>query len=60
MLVNDYGWNEKNIYVLNYNGTIDYSGSPHPVVSWPGDRTAYQMTVNGQGTRTEALTPPAR
>jgi Peptidase C13 family len=53
VLVNDYGWDEDKIYVLNYNGTIDYSGSPHPVVSWPGNSTAYQMTVNGSGTKSE-------
>ena len=53
VLVNDYGWDEDNVYVLNYNGNIDYSGGPHPVVSWPGDGTAYQMTVNGAGTKSE-------
>src|SRR5215213_5880848 len=53
VLVNDYGWNEKNIYVLNYNGAIDYSGGPHPVGNWPGDGTGYQMTVNGSGTKSE-------
>lgn len=53
VLVNDYGWSEKNIYVLNYNGSIDYSGGPHPVGTWPGDSTAYQMTVNASGTKSE-------
>ena len=51
VLVNDYGWSEKNIYVLNYNGSIDYSGGPHPVGTWPGDSTAYQMTVNASRRR---------
>jgi hypothetical protein len=53
VLVNDYGWDEDNIYVLNYDGSIEYSGGPHPVGNWPGDGTAYQMTVNGQGTKSE-------
>ena len=53
VLVNDYGWDEDKIYVLNYDGTIDYSGGPHPVGNWPGDGTAYQMTVNGAGTKSE-------
>jgi hypothetical protein len=53
VLVNDYGWDDDNIYVLNYDGSIDYSGGPHPVGNWPGDGTAYQMTVNGQGTKSE-------
>jgi hypothetical protein len=53
VLVNDYGWDHDKIYVLNYDGTIDYSGTPHPVLSWPGDGSAYQMTVNGAGTKSE-------
>jgi hypothetical protein len=53
VLVNDYGWDEDKIYVLNYDGTIDYSGWPHPVANWPGDGTPYQMTVNGAGTKSE-------
>lgn len=53
VLVNDYDVAEDRIYVLNFDGTIDYSGGPHPVVSWPGDGNAYQMTVNGAGTKSE-------
>ena len=53
VLVNDYGVDEDKIYVLNYDGTIDYSGGPHPVGNWPGDGTAYQMTVNAAGTKSE-------
>lgn len=44
-----------NIVVLNYDGTLDYSGNPHPVTAWPGDGTAYRMPVNGQGGRAELL-----
>jgi hypothetical protein len=47
-----YGFAAGNIYVLNYDGTINYNGNPKPVVSWPGDSTAYRMPLNGQGTKT--------
>lgn len=50
-LIDVYGFNAANIYVLNYDGTIDYSGGPHPVGNWPGDNTAYRIVVNGQGTK---------
>lgn len=52
-LVDLYGFKPENIYVLNYDGTINYSGSPHPVTSWPGDNTPYRMPVHGKGTRTD-------
>ena len=48
-----YGFPAANIFVLNYDGSIDYSGGPHPVVSWPGDNTAYRMPVNGAGTKAD-------
>lgn len=48
-----YGFPAANIFVLNYDGTINYSGNPHPVVSWPGDTTAYRMPVNGKGTKAD-------
>lgn len=50
-LVDRFYFNETDITVLNYDGTINYSGGPKPVVSWPGDGTSYQMTVNGPGTK---------
>jgi hypothetical protein len=53
VLVSDYGVDADKIYVLNYDGTIDYALGPHPVGNWPGDGTAYQMTVNGAGTKSE-------
>lgn len=52
-LRNVYGYKSENIYVLNYDGTINYSGSPQPVNKWPGDNAAYQMTVNAAGTKSE-------
>jgi Peptidase C13 family len=53
ILRNDYGVPADRIYVLNYDGTINYTGPPHPVNNWPGDNTPYQMTVNGAGTKSE-------
>ncbi len=46
-----YGFPAANITCLNYDGTINYSGGPKPVVAWPGDGTPYQMPVNGEGTK---------
>jgi hypothetical protein len=46
-----YGFPAANIYVLNYDGTVNYNGNPKPVVNWPGDSTAYRLPVNGQGTK---------
>jgi hypothetical protein len=46
-----YNFEDKNIYCLNYDGTVNYSGAPMPVVNWPGDNTPYQMPVKGPGTK---------
>lgn len=48
-LVDLYGFLPANIYVLNYDGTLDYGGWP-PVGNWPGDNSAYRMPVNDAGT----------
>lgn len=50
-LTDRFYFDEDNITVLNYDGTINYSGGPKPVVSWPGDGTPYTMPVNGAGTK---------
>lgn len=50
-LVDRFYFDEDKITVLNYDGTINYSGGPHPVTSWPGDGTAYQMPVHASGTK---------
>lgn len=50
-----YGVPAGNIVVLNYDGTLDYSGAPHPVTAWPGDNSAYQMPVHGQGSKADLL-----
>jgi hypothetical protein len=50
-LIDIYGFSAADIYVLNYNGTLDYSGGPHPVTAWPGDATAYRMPVGYSGTK---------
>ena len=52
-LIDKYHFNPKNIYVLNYDGTINYSGGPHPVTQWPGDNSPYRMPVNGKGTKAD-------
>ena len=52
-LIDIYGFDPANIYVLNQNGTIDYYGYPHPVGNWPGDNTPYRMVVNSQGTKND-------
>ena len=52
-LIDIYGFDPANIYVLNQNGTIDYYGYPHPVGNWPGDNTPYRMIVNSQGTKND-------
>lgn len=46
-----YGFPAANIYILNYDGTVNYSGNPKPVVNWPGDSAAYRLPVNNQGTK---------
>ena len=50
-LIDIYGFPAENIYVLNYDGTVDYSGQPHPVGDWPGDNTPYRMPVHSEGTK---------
>ncbi len=55
MLIQVYGFSPANITVLNYDGTLNYSGNPHPVTAWPGDGSAYTMPVNGQGTKAKML-----
>lgn len=52
-LIDVYDFHPNNIHVLNYDGTVNYSGYPQPVVSWPGDNTPYRMPVHGQGTKSE-------
>lgn len=47
-----YAFPAGNIYVLNYNGTVNYIGDPHPVGNYPGG-AAYRLPVNGQGTKTD-------
>ncbi|NNL16301.1 MAG: hypothetical protein HKO81_06630 [Flavobacteriaceae bacterium] len=51
LLVDDFHFDKKDITVLNYDGTINYSGWPQPVTNWPGDGTPYEMTVDDPGTK---------
>jgi len=50
-LVDHFYFDDSKITVLNYDGTINYAGGPHPVTVWPGDGTSYTMPVNGPGTK---------
>ncbi len=54
-LVQVYGFAPANITVLNYDGTLNYSGNPQPATAWPGDGSAYTMPVNGAGSRAKLL-----
>jgi hypothetical protein len=49
MLIDRYGFHAKNIYVLNYDGTLNTQEGP--TATWPGDNTAYRIKVTGQGNR---------
>ncbi len=53
VLLDDYGFDPDNITVMNYDGTLNYSGSPQPVGNWPGDNTPYRLKghINGRGDR---------
>jgi hypothetical protein len=52
-LIGVYGFDPDNIYTLNYDGTVAYSGGPQPPSTWPGDGTPYEMVVKGQGTKSD-------
>jgi hypothetical protein len=43
VLCDVYAYKPDDIYVLNYDGTLNYDGSPKPVANWPGDGTAYRI-----------------
>jgi hypothetical protein len=49
-LVNVYGFNPANIYVLCYNGTISATDAANPVGNWAGNNTPYQMKVHSSAT----------
>lgn len=55
-LRDEYHFRDEDIYCLNYDGTINYSGAAHPVGNWPGDNTPYRMPVKGKGTKTDLET----
>ncbi len=54
-LLDVYYFDPKNIIVLNWNGTLTYSGNPQPVASWPGDNTPYRIKIDGAGTSAALL-----
>jgi hypothetical protein len=47
-----YKFSAADITVLNYDGKVNYAGSPQPVQTWPGNNTPYRIKVNGSGTNT--------
>ena len=51
-LLDIYKFNAADITVLNYDGKVNYAGSPQPVKNWPGNNTPYRIKVNGAGTNT--------
>jgi hypothetical protein len=51
VLIDIYNFDPNNITVLNFDGTLNYSGSPKPVGNWPGDNTPYRIKINGQGSK---------
>lgn len=54
-LIDVYGFAAGNIYVLNFNGTVDWFADPgkakKAVGAFPSDGTARRLVVNGQGTQ---------
>ncbi len=49
MLLDEYAFKPDNIYVLNYDGTLNsLDGTP---TNWVGDGTAFRMKITGAGTR---------
>ncbi len=55
VLIDVYFYDPANITVLNYDGTVNYSGDPQPVGNWPGNNTPYRIHVNGSGTRANLI-----
>jgi Peptidase C13 family len=55
VLCDMFGYREENIYVLNYDGTLNYAGGPKPIANWPGDNTRYRMKdrIVGAGNQAE-------
>jgi hypothetical protein len=49
MLIDRYAFDPKNIYVLNYDCSLNTQDG-HPGL-WPGDNTAYRIKVTGAGDR---------
>jgi hypothetical protein len=50
-----YGYKERDIFILNYDGSLNYDGGPKPVGNWPGDNTPYRLTARivGAGNQTD-------
>lgn len=50
-LIDVYAFNQRDIYVLNYDGTLNTQEVGVPT-HWPGDDTSYRIQITGEGTRT--------
>jgi hypothetical protein len=50
-LIDKYGFDEKDIYAMSYDGTLNTQDGVQ--VNWPGDGTKYRIKVNGGGTRSD-------
>lgn len=55
VLINTYEFEPENIFVLNYDGTLNYSGKSKKPPFWPGDDTPYRMKVTGAGTKDDLI-----
>jgi hypothetical protein len=58
-LIDVYGYDAGDIYVLNYNGALDYnkmSWETAPADGFGPDGSAWRMPVNGEGNRTDFQT----
>lgn len=49
MLIDRYGFEQQNIYVLNYDGTLNTQDGAAAV--WPGNNSAYRIKITGRGDR---------
>jgi hypothetical protein len=54
VLCDIYEYKPDDIYVLNYDGSLNYSGPPQPVAKWPGDGTPYRLTARIVGAGPQA------
>jgi hypothetical protein len=49
ILIDHHGFEPENIYVLQFDGTLNTRIGP--AGTWPGDGSPYRIHINGQGNR---------